>query len=112
MVSFYSNLNRNVAMGGGGGTALREGGADAMMAKTSVEVSLPEAGTWPAKGGPNFLDGFEAPSQTDPSMGSLEMDSSKWEEPPKRPMREIREEKVAAARMRYYQRHGVGIKHS
>lgn len=113
MAGFYGNLTKNVAMGGGGG-----GGED-----NTKEAKEKAAGL-------GFLDGFDrepdngddnnghetlAPTSTDDqkpaandhASSSKDISTKQDTETRRKRQRLERQEKVAAARERYFQRHGL-----
>jgi hypothetical protein len=104
MASFYGNLNRNVAMGGAMSkdkTDEGKSGADdeeAASAKDDAPFSL------------GFMDGFETSGGGDDNTDMSSKKESKEEEDPdvkQISMRQVREAKIAQARIRYFQRQGV-----
>lgn len=101
--SFYGNLNRNVAMGGE-----RESGNE----ETKESASQEEAFVAPS-GGLGFMEGFEraAPdsdgAQNDQVVEASEAKPTAVAPPPALSMREARKEKLAKARLRYFQRQGI-----
>lgn len=100
--SFYGNLNRNVAMGGAGDESKKEGEIDEDVGPSSDEAK-------PASG-LGFLDGFErsAPhNEASPPVDTSKSDEAVVEAPSPVSMRKAREEKLAKARLRYFQRHGI-----
>lgn len=108
--SFYGNLNRNVAMGG---TRDGEKGNDS---GSKEDLNEDNRGLNEVSGGENaaglgFMEGFEraAPDDSEPT-GNAAVDNEK-EEPVTAAspvsMRKAREEKVAQARLRYFQRNGI-----
>jgi hypothetical protein len=103
MASFYGNLNRNVAMGGvmskdkpGEGKS----GADDEEAATAKEDAPFSLG---------FMDGFEPSGGGDNAETSSKKESKEEEDPNSKriSMRQVREAKIAQARIRYFQRQGV-----
>ena len=97
MANFYSNLNRNVALGGN-------------QVKTPQQK---QPATEPERNDntimPGFVDGFakDATAVVEPNIGSKQEDENGKEEHPeerRKRMRLLREEKVEQARIRYFQR--------
>jgi coiled-coil domain-containing protein 55 len=112
--SFYGNFNRNVAMGG----KEEDNGRDKDKAKGDENaVGDADDDFKPSKGGMGFLAGFErSEGAVDPELQDNSQDTpadSKAKEPEevgeapqesKFSMRELREKKVAEARIRYIER--------
>jgi hypothetical protein len=106
MASFYGNLNRNVAMGG---------------TQTKDEPDMDKSGAGDEEGAANatkentpfslgFMDGFEQGGGGGDDAETSAKKESKEEEDPETQrisMRQVREAKVAQARIRYFQRQGV-----
>jgi coiled-coil domain-containing protein 55 len=126
LLGFYGNFNKNVSMGGH--TATDDKGAEEGGSKEERPSFLDgfEAADGGEDGGdknnrnddggaskdrPSFLDGFEASATT----STLHMDEAetkaeepqKTEEETKHSIQQIRAEKIAQARLRYFQRRGI-----
>lgn len=117
MANFYGNLTHNVAMGGGGGG----GGAE----QEGASKEEPDGKKKPsaAKEGMGFLDGFAKGNDDDENKSNNDnndkeppvtpTNSKRSASPPIDPEtrrqqeRQKRQDKVAQARIRYLQRHGI-----
>lgn len=103
MASFYGNLNRNVAMGGSMSKDEHDDGKsgadeeEATSTKDDAPFSL------------GFMDGFETSGGGDNAETLGKKDSKEDEDPDVKriSMRQVREAKIAQARIRYFQRQGV-----
>lgn len=129
MSSFYSNLSRNVAMGGGGGDG-DDGGGEGGHSDSEQHRRSDEHGDGTANDAPSgrrsgrtglgdeddaaypsgtFLDGFEKPS--DPTgddsenINTTNRNPHANVDPSQAQWRQIRERKVEQARARYFERH-------
>ena len=118
MANFYGNLTHNVAMGGGGGNAEQEGASKEEPDGGNHKLSA-------AKEGMGFLDGFAKGNNNDDENDSnhdannekelpaTPTNSKRSASPPIDPEtrrqqeRQKRQDKVAQARIRYLQRHGI-----
>jgi coiled-coil domain-containing protein 55 len=107
--SFYGNFNRNVAMGGSSGkeeTTTKDLGVKDGPILASISQKPPSS--------LGFIDGFEqaAPESNDEKDAHYNDESNKSESsvaapPSPMSMRKAREEKLAKARIRYFQRQGL-----
>jgi coiled-coil domain-containing protein 55 len=103
MAGFYGNLNKNVSMGGGmSKDELEEskngaGDEDAATTKEDAPFSL------------GVMDGFETGGGGDNAETSSKKESEEEEAPDAKriSMRQVREAKIAQARIRFFQRQGV-----
>lgn len=109
--SFYGNLNRNVAMGGG--TSEKESDAKGERGEggSGEEFKAPSRSEQPASG-LGFMDGFERASPDNGDVKDTQVDESGKNEAAVSPpspvsMRKARQEKLAKARVRYFQRQGI-----
>lgn len=108
--SFYGNLSRNVAMGGGEQELRKEHVQEASSDEKERRLNGKSAAmdTEEKRPGLDFIDGFEPAAPE-----SKEENESKAEAPRGRTeasslsMREVRAEKLAKARLRYFQRQGL-----
>ena len=114
VAGFYSNFNRNVAVGGDEAPTeeAKPSFLDGFETAAPTEDSNKDyAAEDDAR--PSFLDGFEAPNaaddQTSEATGDRKrkLDATQDDAAPKKSMREIRQEKVATARLRYFARRGI-----
>ena len=108
--SFYGNLNRNVAMGGGEDEKEKVKSEDdrEIQESTGGEARSNEESTVPSiQDKLGFLDGFE--QSTTSNLQDETESKSEAAETVATPlsMRKAREEKVAKARLRYFQRQGL-----
>jgi coiled-coil domain-containing protein 55 len=104
--SFYGNLNRNVAMGGGEQESKKEDNQDALNygdERASATLDIDEK-----RPGLDFMDGFE------PAASESKSENESKPEPRGEAaavslvsMRQVRAEKLAKARLRYFQRQGL-----
>jgi hypothetical protein len=103
IASFYGNLNKNVAMGG----AMREDETNEGKRGTHDEEAATTKEDAPFSLG--FMDGFETSGGGDNEETSSKKESKEEEDPNVKQisMRQVREAKVAQARIRYFQRQGV-----
>lgn len=108
--SFYGNLNRNVAMGGGEQELRKDNGQEALNDEEEMGLNEKSAamGTEEKRPGLDFMDGFEPAAPESKSENE-----SKAEAPGEGTrassvsMREARADKLAKARLRYFQRQGL-----
>jgi coiled-coil domain-containing protein 55 len=103
MASFYGNLNKNVAMGG----AMREDETNEGKRGTHLEEAASTKDDAPFSLG--FMDGFETSGGGDNEETSSKKEYKEEEDPDVKQisMRQVREAKIAQARIRYFQRQGV-----
>ena len=104
---FYSNFNKNVAMGGTEEEKQDERERDEETRPSFLDGFAAAAddsndGEGAATGKPSFLDGFEASATT--ADETKEQEEGKK---PSKPLLQLREEKIAQARLRYFERRGI-----
>lgn len=107
--SFYGNLTKNVAMGGEAPKDREVKRNAANERKDEIDSSGQRSANKPAALG--FMDGFEAASSSEPKLEVPTTDSnpvqSESAEDSELVMRRKRADKVARARIRYFQRQGI-----
>jgi hypothetical protein len=103
MASFYGNLNRNVAMGG---AMSKDEPVEGKSGADDEEDASTKDDTPFSLG---FMDGFETSGGGDNEETSSKKESKEEEDPDVKQisMRQVREAKIAQARIRYFQRQGV-----
>jgi coiled-coil domain-containing protein 55 len=103
MASFYGNLNKNVSMGG----ALSKDEPDKSKSGADDEEAATTKEDAPFSLG--FMDGFETSGGGENAETSSKKESQEEENPDAKriSMRQVREAKIAQARIRYFQRQGV-----